>query len=467
MALQCRIQTLQVVDTEYTADAVEWCPVDGWRSLLACGTYQLKKPEPKPGVSPEGNNEPHARLGRLYLYSFEEDVFAPLTELQRLETAAILDLKWCRVPIAGRPVLGMANAKGEVEFFRLTGGEKKSGRLEALSNLELGGECLALSFDWSAAREAWAGPLQVVCSDSKGRLSLLSIDGPSPSVRILDQWKAHDAEAWIAAFNSWNTCVVYSGGDDARLQGWDTRSGSRRPIFTSERHSTGVCSIQSHPLRENLLATGSYDEHILLWDTRNVHEPLADAHVQGGVWRLKWHPTQERFLLAACMHSGFKILDCQECVALNHGSCRVLSSYVLHNSLAYGADWSRYPLNPLGVPPAATPAAGPDQEAGSVALQIRNLRIVYESPTATFDVLLDEEVAPPPASPVRAEGCGGGGGGDLQRPSDDGNDSDTKDPCETGSVKTQTEASLVATCSFYDHVLHVWKWETSQDAPLT
>lgn len=47
MASKCKIQTLQVVDTEYSADAVEWCPVDGWHSILACGTYQLKKPDCK------------------------------------------------------------------------------------------------------------------------------------------------------------------------------------------------------------------------------------------------------------------------------------------------------------------------------------------------------------------------------------------------------------------------------------
>uniref|UniRef100_A0A8D0DK23 Uncharacterized protein n=1 Tax=Salvator merianae TaxID=96440 RepID=A0A8D0DK23_SALMN len=86
--------TLQVVDTEYSADAVEWCPVEGWHSVLVCGTYQLKKPDSKPGEDPDENYGPHARLGRLYLYNFEEQVFAPLTEIQRLEMAAVLDMKW-------------------------------------------------------------------------------------------------------------------------------------------------------------------------------------------------------------------------------------------------------------------------------------------------------------------------------------------------------------------------------------
>lgn len=44
MAAPCRTRTLQVVDTEFSADAVEWCPVEGWHSILACGTYHLRPP---------------------------------------------------------------------------------------------------------------------------------------------------------------------------------------------------------------------------------------------------------------------------------------------------------------------------------------------------------------------------------------------------------------------------------------
>ena len=58
-----------------------------------------------------------------------------------------------------------------------------------------------------------------------------------------------------------------------------------------------------------LVTCHSYDENVCLWDTRYLSKkPISCASVGGGVWRLKWHPTKPQYLLAACMHAGYKLL---------------------------------------------------------------------------------------------------------------------------------------------------------------
>ncbi|XP_039630912.1 diphthine methyltransferase isoform X2 [Polypterus senegalus] len=441
MALRTRTRNLQVVDTEYSADAVEWCPLPGWHSFLACGTYQLQTSSEQvgdgdgPGVHPES----HTRVGRLYLYHFrQEDTFgSPLTEVQRIETPAILDMKWCHAVLGESPLLGVVDASGTLTLHQLTASKKSSSALQPLVSLQLGPDRLALSMDWSTGRKA-SSPVRIVCSDSVGCVSVVSVGGPAVSLELLSQWKAHEFEAWVAAFDYWHSDILYSGGDDCRLKGWDVRVDPSSPIFSSRRHAMGVCSMQSNPHREHVLATGSYDEHVLLWDTRSMKQPVADTCVKGGVWRLKWHPSNEHLLLAACMHNGFHILDCRDALDGKAQEGSVVTSYTLHNSLAYGADWSRLSL--LG----SSPREGSGEtEAEAAQLHDSYVRIQYESPTGSFDTDLEDTLGryiPDPVSAAKELS-----GGSLN--------------CGLG------ERDVVATCSFYDHVLHVWQWDYTWATP--
>ncbi|KAM4616196.1 diphthine methyltransferase isoform 2-T3 [Polymixia lowei] len=438
MAGKSQTRSLQVLDTELSADAVEWCPVPLSHNILACGTYQLQK-------GPDGENATPSRIGRVYLFEFRQEgsMTPPLTEIQCMDTPAILDLKWCHVPISEKPLLGMATASGELQLYTLTDSQEGRRGLNALTSLEVGSDRLALSLDWSTGRGD-NNDVRVVCSDSAGCVNILSLG--QGSLRAVSQWKAHDFEAWISAFSYWDTQLVFSGGDDCKLKGWDLRIGPSSPTFTSKRHSMGVCSIHSNPHREHILATGSYDEQVLLWDGRNMRQPLSESPLGGGVWRLKWHPVHDHLLLAACMHNDFHILHCQQALEGSGGACPILASYILHNSLAYGADWSRVSLDepPPCSPQTAEPKTSHTERGG-------HLRIQYESPTASFDTSLEddsgryipESIVPPSTSSVA---------GPALNPAGD----------------APTVSCLLASCSFYDHMLHVWRWDwTPEEACST
>lgn len=146
-------------------------------------------------------------------------------------------------------------------------------------------------------------------------------------------------------------------------------------------------------------------------------------------------------------------------LAENQEQCRILSSYVLHNSLAYGADWSRLSLKDPVLQCTEMSGAPADEGAEKETLAVQHLKIVYESPTATFDLLLDHEETAP-ASLVQAERRA-----EPRGPGPAGDSSSTKAPSSPTLLESQSETSLLATCSFYDNVLHVWKWETGPAVP--
>ncbi|KAM9207619.1 diphthine methyltransferase [Dugong dugon] len=372
--------------------------------------------------------------------------------------SAVLDMKWCHVPVAGHTLLGLADASGAIQLFHLVDSETACA-LWPFSSLVLGEQSLALSLDWSTGKTGRASgqPLRIISSDSKGRLHLLTVNEAGPGLQAVDSWQAHHFEAWIAAFNYWQTETVYSGGDDGLLKGWDARRPHDAPLFTSTRHSMGVCSIQSNPHRENVLATGSYDEHVLLWDTRNMRQPLSDTPAQGGVWRLKWHPSHPHLLLAACMHRGFKVLHCQKAIEEKQDMCLVSVSHTPHSSLTYGADWSWLSLQPSPKAQQLVPSASflhSDMGARPADL-LHSLKVQGTSVATAPDHVGDED--------------GEGQASQAQHVADNVRKVGSQlyvaggKPCDYDATLEgmNLDISLLATCLFYDHALHLWKWEVS------
>ena len=62
-----------------------------------------------------------------------------------------------------------------------------------------------------------------------------------------------------------------SVADDQKLMIWDTRSSvTNRPSHTVDAHTAEVNCLSFNPYSEFILATGSADKTVALWDLRNL-----------------------------------------------------------------------------------------------------------------------------------------------------------------------------------------------------
>ncbi|KAF9299915.1 Diphthine methyltransferase [Mortierella antarctica] len=330
-------------DTIYSADSIEFCPIQSHSHLFACGTYQLAKDESEESeqVSQEVEakadsdsdtdsdddeevnvDKPMLRLGRLLLYEVgsKDDKTRNLKNLSCTETAAILDMKWSHHLVNGHPTLGVADASGDLSLYQF---KSEGADLEIVTKYQTNeSNKLALSLDWSNRVSASSEP-QIAVSLSSGDITILDLDPASSNLQERLTWHAHDLEAWIVGWNYHDTNVLYTGADDCRLKGWDLRMDCSYATFTSK----------------------AYDENVLIWDTRSMRQPLGTTETGGGVWRLKWHPTRKDVLLAGCMFNGFHVIKYDDA-----WSGSMISSFMEHKSLAYGCDWSYETRKDLDLP---------------------------------------------------------------------------------------------------------------------
>lgn len=317
------IKTLHSLDTEYSADSIEWCPHVDFLTHFVCGTYQLE------GNTSESSSPPCRRKGRIYLFQFKTKT-NEFSELHRLETAAILDMKWLQQENLEFPILAAANALGQIEVFTL-----ENNQLIRKTTFELNTEfhnLLALSLDWNCATASESNDeRKILSSDSKGDITLLEYNGEH--LTKLNSWSAHSFEAWICAFDKWDRNRVFTGGDDTFLHAFDIRGPNK--MLTNKSHIAGVTCLLSHPKQEHILLTGSYDERLRIFDTRSMKKPVSDINLYGGIWRLKPDPYDRNLILAACMYKNFSIVELLD----SSSDIKLMAEYNEHESICYGADW--------------------------------------------------------------------------------------------------------------------------------
>ena len=176
----------------------------------------------------------------------------------------------------------------------------------------------------------------------------------------------------------------------------------------------GVCSIQSNREQENLLAVGSYDEHVRLFDTRSLRRPLSETRLGGGIWRVKWDPFGTGKILTASMHNGFHVVDGRD---INTEPLPVLAHYDHQTPvgcLGYGADWCR--LRPTK----SSASKELNQSASAESDQSSQDNFTKKTPELT-----------------------------QNNPSEG----------QARLNRNELDSFLIGTCSFYDNSLQFWKFD--------
>lgn len=240
-------------------------------------------------------------------------------------------------------MFGAASSTGRIDLYSYE--QQSDSSLSSIltkTTSSITDDALCLSLDWNHDGSS------VLSSDSKGGLSLHNLREDGSLYKLQTIKNSHTifnspSEVWTCAFSSTNNNTVYSGGDDGFLRAWDLRTNTKiADIGMREFEGVGVTCLSVHPNIPHLLAAGSYDEKIRFYDDRMLlakKNTLARLNCNGGVWRIKWHPTQSNMLLVAAMHHGCIVANVDINRIHNSAPTKIVQDFTCHESMAYGADW--------------------------------------------------------------------------------------------------------------------------------
>lgn len=227
----------------------------------------------------------------------DDSIYPYSTHVQTVPLdSAVLDIEWTPHHSKLGSLLCVATSTGSLEFFSF---DDAVGKLEQTSSKQISEkETLVLDLLWHPAK---VDVIAVTLSD--GSVSICQSDDSSEpwsssSQITTSELTNHSLEPWTLAFSP-DTSRLFSGGDDAVLQCMQISHDSEAPAgdfdpssattLWSDRktHEAGVTAIL--PLANDLLITGSYDDHIRLIAVPLVgrRQVLAELNLGGGVWRLR------------------------------------------------------------------------------------------------------------------------------------------------------------------------------------
>ena len=274
----------------------------------------------------------------------------------------VLDLKFST---KDDDTFAVAASNGSFEIFLLNVSNALS--VTKINSLQIcNASILLLSLDWCPIA-GYGNRLAVSLSD--GRLAVIVIPSGEPCF----YFKAHSLEAWSIAWDSLDSEIIYSGGDDAGFcvhTNWDRlletgiiqKQHQEAEVenvleyvpFSRDLkiHGAGVTAILPIDGKHDgdvYVITGSYDEYLRVLKRRGdgkIWHTVVELLLGGGVWRLNLidklaHARTDRpyklTILASCMHAGPKVVQL-ELSSEGTWNAKILAQFLEHESMNYASD---------------------------------------------------------------------------------------------------------------------------------
>jgi len=135
-------------------------------------------------------------------------------------------------------------------------------------------------------------------------ICLWDINGTVEENRVINAktvFSGHTGVVEDVAWHLLHESLFGSVADDHRLCVWDIRaSATNKPSHTVEAHTAEVNCLSFNPYSEFILATGSADKTVALWDLRNLKLKLHsfESH-KDEIFQVQWSPHNETILASS------------------------------------------------------------------------------------------------------------------------------------------------------------------------
>ncbi|DAZ93012.1 TPA: hypothetical protein N0F65_011305 [Lagenidium giganteum] len=141
-------------------------------------------------------------------------------------------------------------------------------------------------------------PFHIISGSDDAVICEWDIRNAGKNVDPLHKYTGHSDVIEDVAWHMHHKKIFGSVGDDKKLLIWDMRQESYdKPATVVYAHTAEVNCVSFSPFSEYLVATGSADKHVNLWDMRNMKAKLHSFEGHNDeVYQIQWSPHNETIL---------------------------------------------------------------------------------------------------------------------------------------------------------------------------